>query len=163
MGCCSEYVLAISLMFQFVVFPEVNLLIKFEEFFNFVYQICYKNPLLPRMCLSVSKKRFRIYIWLCAARGKEMEIKGRLSYIILDSQRNKCSNVRQMPLLERRLDRTSLDLKFFHVSSQETNVLACPNSDDELIYATKVIVHCWYYGWNKFAMFPDNAQCECAL
>ena len=76
------------------------------------------------------EESFRIYIRLCAARDKEMEIKGRLPYRILDSQRNKCSYVRQMPLFERLLDRASVDLRLFHVSSQETNVLACPNSDD---------------------------------
>jgi len=37
------------------------------------------------------------------------------------------------------------DLKLFHVSSQETNVLACLNSDDKRIYVTEVIVHCWYF------------------
>jgi len=68
-----------------------------------------------------------------------------------------------MPVLERHLDRVSLDLKLFHVSSQETNVLACPNSDDKRIYVTEVIVHCWYFSWNKSAMFSDNAQYECAL
>jgi len=76
---------------------------------------------------------------------REIEIKGRFGCGILDSQRNKCSYVRQMPVLERHLDRVSLDLKLFHVSSQETNVLACPNSDDKRIYVTEVIVHCWYF------------------
>jgi hypothetical protein len=50
-----------------------------------------------------------------------------------------------MPVLERLLDLTSLDLKLFHVSSQETNVLACPKSDDKFIYVTEVIVLCWYF------------------
>ena len=76
---------------------------------------------------------------------KEIEIKGRLSYGILNSQRNKCSYVRQLPVPERLLDRASLDLRLFHVSSQETNALACPNSDHKLIYAIEVIVHCWYF------------------
>ena len=67
-----------------------------------------------------------------------------------------------MPVLERRLDRTPLDLKLFHVSSQETHVLACPNSDDKLIYVTGVIVLCWYFR-KKSAMFSDNAQYERAL
>ena len=68
-----------------------------------------------------------------------------------------------MPVLETCLDRASLDLRLFHVSSQETNVLACPNSDDKLIYATEVTVHCWYFSWNKSATFSDNAQYERAL
>ena len=76
MDCCSEWVLATSLMIQFVVFPEVDILIKFEGFLNFVYQICYKKPWLPRMCWSVSRRKFRnLRIWLCAALDKEIEIK----------------------------------------------------------------------------------------
>ena len=115
-------------------------------------------------CAEVyQEENFRIYIWLCAALDKEIEIKSRLSYGIPDSQRNKCGYVRQMLVLERRLDRTSLDLKLFHVSSQETHVLACPNSDDKLIYATEVIMLCWYFSWNKSAMFSDNPIWACTV
>jgi hypothetical protein len=150
-------------MFQFVVFPEVNLLIKFEGFWISYIKFVTKIHDFQE-CAEVSQEEsFRIYIWLCAALDKEIEIKSRLSYGILDSQRNKCSYVRQMPVLERRFDRASLALKLFLVSSQETNVLACPNSDDKPIYATEVNVHCWYFNWNKSAMFSDNAQYERAL
>jgi hypothetical protein len=71
--------------------------------------------------------------------------------------------VRQMPVLERRLDRASLNLKLFHVSRHETNVLVCPNSDNKIIYANEVTVHCWYFSRYKTAMFSDKAQYERAL